>query len=157
MQNLIIYFEDAFWYFCHYQFTTLLPFFIKILDHLFSRNIFLWLFQLIGTPKNLKQFPEITIISVEKTTSTRYKLAFSLAKSSSKLHHSHLKSIIHWFPHCIFMLHFDLKKDQKYMLQLSCEGLKYNNVYKWRHKIDKKNCPQLKVLSWIHAKFEYYA
>ena len=53
-------------------------------------------------------------ISVENATSTRYKLGFSLVSSSTKLHHSHLKSIMHSRGPCIFMLHFDL---EKYMLQ----------------------------------------
>ena len=47
VKHLIIYYAEAVWYFSHYQFTTLTPFLIKILDQLLSSNIFLWLFQLI--------------------------------------------------------------------------------------------------------------
>ena len=61
------------------------------------------------TPKISNSFVK-KFINVENATSTRYKLAFSLVSSSNKSHHSHLKSIMHSFPRCIFMLHFDLEK-----------------------------------------------
>ena len=52
-------------------------------------------------------------ISVENATSASYKLALSLVSSSDKLHHSHLKSIMHSYQCCIFMLHIDLEKNMK--------------------------------------------
>ena len=38
VKNLIIYFEEAFWYFSHYQFTTLLPFLSKFWISFFQRT-----------------------------------------------------------------------------------------------------------------------
>ena len=54
--------------------------------------------------------------------STHYKLVFSLVSSSSKLHHSHLKSIMRWFSRCIFMLHFDLEKTKSTCRNLAAKG-----------------------------------
>ena len=47
IKNLIIYFAEAFRYFSHYQLPLFSLFHIKLLEKLFSRNTFLWLFQLI--------------------------------------------------------------------------------------------------------------
>ena len=63
----------------------------------------------------LKHFAKITCDffsheSVENATSTSYKLVFFLVSNSKKSHHSHLKSIMHSFPRCTFMIHFDLEK-----------------------------------------------
>ena len=45
-----------------------------------------------------------------------------MVSSSSKSHRSHLKSIMHWFPRCIFMLHFDLEKAKSTCSNLVAKG-----------------------------------
>ena len=106
------------------------PFSIKILDQLFSRNTFLWLLQLIhvctSNPLKIQIILWYNFLSVENATSTRYKLAFSLVSSSSKWHHSHLKSIMHWFPRCTFMLHFHLEKTKSTCCNLVAKGWGWN-------------------------------
>ena len=59
-------------------------------------------------------------------TATRFKLAFCLVSSSRKSHHSHLKSIMNWFPPCIFMLHFDLGKTKSTCCNLLGKGWGWN-------------------------------
>ena len=60
--------------------------------------------------------------SVENATSTRFKLIFSMVSSSNKPHHFHLKSIMHSFPRCIFMLHFGLEKTKSTYCNLLAKG-----------------------------------
>ena len=123
VKNLMICFAEAFQYFFIINLSHFPLFLITFLEHIFHLPVVVSADTCLKvTPKKLKQFPEIIYKCRDNATSTRYKLPFSLASTSNKSHHSHLKSIMHWFSRCVFMLHFDPENTKKTCCNLVAKG-----------------------------------